>query len=307
MENADMVSDASEANARPTNTTSPEKEPTPTAVQHREDTPPATKNDNAGLVSIRKSLGQKELSGRAIQIIQSSWRPSTMRQYYVYILKWLKFAEQHAFQTYNPTINQIIEFLTCLFDEGCRYSALNTARSALGTFVQLKEWKGTLGDHPMIHRFMKGAFHTRPSLPRYQATWDVSIVLKYLRRHSPADKLNLQDLTIKLATLCSLVTGQRCQTIQLMDLENLQITKSSAKFPITDLVKHSRPGMDQPLLILPAYPVDRRLWLGINISETIYPGYKKPALIIKTLHKLREATQRSITFIYLPFHSKMLE
>ena len=75
----------------------------------------------------------KKLSGRAIQIIQSSWRPSTMCQYSVYILKWLKFAEQHAFQTYNPTINQIIEFLTCLFDEGCDYSALNTARSALGT------------------------------------------------------------------------------------------------------------------------------------------------------------------------------
>ena len=147
---------------------------------------------------------------------------------------------------------------------------------------------------------MRGAFHTRPSLPRYQATWDVSIVLKYLRRHSPADKLNLQDLTIKLATLCSLVTGQHCQTIQLMDLENLQITKSSAKFPITDLVKHSRPGMDQPLLILilPAYPVDRRLCVLTYLKQ--YPGYKKPALIIKTLHKLPEATQRSLAFIYLP-------
>ena len=137
---------------------------------------------------------------------------------------------------------------------------------------------------------MRGAFHTRPSLPRYQATWDVSIVLKYLRRHSPADKLNLQDLTIKLATLCSLVTGQHCQTIQLMDLENLQITKSSAKFPITDLVKHSRPGMDQPLLILilPAYPVDRRLCVlkylkqyilatkNLRSSSKLFISYLKP-------------------------------
>ena len=38
-----------------------------------------------------------------------------------------------------------------------------------------------LGTHPLVRRFMKGVFILRPALPRYNVTWDVNIVLNYLK------------------------------------------------------------------------------------------------------------------------------
>ncbi len=37
----------------------------------------------------------------------------------------------------------------------------------------------------MIIRFMKGVYNLRPSLPQYSNTWDVGIVLGYMKGLSP--------------------------------------------------------------------------------------------------------------------------
>lgn len=34
-----------------------------------------------------------------------------------------------------------------------------------------------VGSQSLISRFMEGVFHSRPSDPRYEATWDVLVVL----------------------------------------------------------------------------------------------------------------------------------
>lgn len=114
-------------------------------------------------------------------------------------------------------MKDIIEFLTELFHSDVGYSGINTARSALATCVTIP---GTipLGKHPDIARFVKGVFQLKPSLPRYQGTWDVSIVLDYLETLYPHQNLSLKELTLKLVMLTALVTGQRGQSIHLMDL-----------------------------------------------------------------------------------------
>ena len=42
---------------------------------------------------------------------------------------------------------------------------------------------------------MKGVFELKPSLPKYQATWDVDIVLHYLESLQPVNILSLKLLT----------------------------------------------------------------------------------------------------------------
>jgi hypothetical protein len=59
---------------------------------------------------------------------------------------------------------------------------------------------------------MKGVCENRPSLSRYSATWDIAVVLKYLGKMHPADKLSLKELTLKVVTLLALLSGQRRQT-----------------------------------------------------------------------------------------------
>ena len=46
---------------------------------------------------------------------------------------------------------------------------------------------------------MRGVFERKPSLPRYTSTWDVNIVLSYIRSLSDNALLPLKDLSHKLA------------------------------------------------------------------------------------------------------------
>lgn len=162
----------------------------------------------------------------------------------------------------------MLDYLTLLYDSGLKYSAINTARSALSSFVVSEDGR-PMGKHPLVVRFMKGVFQTRPALPRHGVTWDTDIVLKYIKSLSPVKDLSLKDLTFKLVTLTALLSGQRLQCLHLLDIRNMTLTKSVCKFRIGDLVKTSRPGAHQSELSLPAYAPNRRLCIVTAITEYI--------------------------------------
>lgn len=169
----------------------------------------------------------------------------------------------------KPSVNMVIEFLTHLFHEGLGYSALNTARSALSQFIV---WKGhcTIGSHPWVIRFLKGVYNLRPPVPRYNETWDVAVLLKFLRTLSPVKKLSLKALTLKTATLMAILIAARAQTLAILDLKNMTRHKSKFSFTVgaADL-KQSRQGYKPPLLEFQAYPVDRALCIVTVLSEYI--------------------------------------
>ena len=100
--------------------------------------------------------------------------------------------------------------MTELFHNGLGYSCLNTARCALSSFLQLGS-SISIGSHPLVRRFFKGVFILRPALPRHNITWDVNIVLKYLKSESPLDSLSLLHVSQKLLMLLALLSGQRGQ------------------------------------------------------------------------------------------------
>jgi len=100
------------------------------------------------------------------------------------------------------------------------------------------------------------------------STWDTSVVLQYLRTLHPLKELSLQSLTYKLAMLCALVTGQRCQTIHLMNLRNMHIdSNTSYIFYIDQLVKQSAPGREQPILNITRFCSDKRLCVASTLEE----------------------------------------
>jgi hypothetical protein len=142
---------------------------------------------------------------------------------------------------FKPNVADVLEFLTLFFDSSCGSSALNTARSALSSFISVNNLP--VGQHSLVKRFMKGAFNMKPSFPRYTFTWDVNLVLKFLKSMDNFDNITLKWLTFKLAMLVALVSGQRCQTLHCLNLDNLDIFSDKAVFHITELLKHSRPGV----------------------------------------------------------------
>ena len=221
-----------------------------------------------GMSLIRDSLRDKGISERAQEIILQSWREGTQKQYRTYLQKWTKFCSRRGVNTIQPSISEVLDFLTELFNGGLGYSGLNTARCALSSVIHLDGNK-TVGSHPLVNRFLKAVFNTRPCAPRYQSIWDTSLVLSYLKTFAPLESLNLKDLTLKLVMLIALVTGQRCQSIYLMDLDSMQKNADHYKFVIGDLVKQSAPGRKQPELILRAFKEDNRVCVYSVLTEYI--------------------------------------
>ena len=183
----------------------------------------------------------------------------TTKQYRVYLDKWTRHASQRNQDPNTPTVANIIDFLTDLYDSGMSYSAINTARSALSAAVELSDSTLSIGEYPLIRRFVKGTYQIRPPIPRYNSTWDIGKVLDLLKIWSPSSDLNLKLLTLQLVMLCMLVTGQRCQSILMMDLKHVSKTESSYIFCLEEHIKQSKSGKRNPEIVQPAFPADKRL------------------------------------------------
>ena len=192
---------------------------------------------------------------------------------------------------------EVVNFLTLCYEQGLSYSAISTARSALSTFIVIDQVP--VGQHPIIGRLVKGIFASRPALPKVTVVWDTEIVLKYLKRLSPCHRLILPVLTWKLAVLTALLTGQRAQSLHLMDIRNMTVSKSKIKFRFGDLLKQTRPGYQQCEITVLAYPPDRRLCLVLLMQE--YLKRVKPLrgahtrLFITTQAPYKEASKQTIS------------
>lgn len=207
-------------------------------------------------------LKAEGFSSASTDIVLSSWKDSTQKQYKTYITKWVHFCNTRNINPKTPVARELIEFLTELFLEGLGYSALNTAKSAVVNCTL-----SNLGTNQYVTRFMKGAFIKRPILPKNQTIWDTDIVLQWIRRTSPVKDLDLKDLTLKLVILMALLSGQRVQTLHMIRLENMLRGKQGVTITFSDLLKTSRPGKHQKQIFLAAYPPDRRLCIMTVLKE----------------------------------------
>ncbi len=158
------------------------------------------------------SLKEQGLSDEAAEIIYQSWRHGTTKQYRPYLRQWERYCRKRNSHSVSIHVTTGINFLQELYQKGLSHSAINTARSALSSVIQPTN-SVSFGSHPLVTRYLKGVFNTRPSFPRYKQVWDVTIVLKFLKSLDPLDSLSLKDLTLKTTMLLALLSGQRCQTL----------------------------------------------------------------------------------------------
>lgn len=165
----------------------------------------------------------------------------------------MRFCSERKITPFKPLVNNVVEFLTLLHHRGLGYSAINTAKSAISSFVYLLS-NLQFGNHILIKQFMKGVFHLRPSLPKYNCTWSVDTVLKYLSTLYPLCSLSLKQLSMKLVMLIALTTGQRSQTLFFMDLNNIELCNVYVKIRIGDLLKQSSVKNHLDEIYIEAYP-----------------------------------------------------
>ena len=174
--------------------------------------PAATSTTSNGLQSLRQSFQHRGISNDATAIILQSWSAGTQKQYQPYIAKWHRFCAEREINPYNPPLNIVRNFLVHLHNQDLEYTIINTARNAISAII-LPQGTTTIGSHPIISRFMKGIYRSKPPRPEYQTTWDVQPVLTYLSSLGTADNLDLKTLSLKLLMLVALVSAQRGQSL----------------------------------------------------------------------------------------------
>lgn len=215
----------------------------------------------------------------------SSVSNSTLKQYNTSYKLWWQFCNTNGINIFDPLLSNILTFLAEQFNRGGSYGTINSHRSALSLLLG-----GNIGSDDSIKRLLKGIYKQKPSIPKYIGTWDPQKVLNYVANWFPNNSLSLDKITKKVCVLLAICTAHRVQTLSLIKVSNINRGADSLQIPISDIIKTSTVGRDQPVLVLPyfkqnlsicpATAVDDYLIMTSNLRpdhiENLFITYKKP-------------------------------
>ena len=179
------------------------------------------------------------------------------------------FSRERHIDSIHPTIGDVLNFLSQLYSSGLGYSSINLAKSALSTILTVHQYE-KLSSHPLIKRFMKGVFNSKPPVPRYSVIWDLGQVLTYIRNMGEDQTLSLKHLTHKVAALMMILSAQRVNYISSLSIKAMQMTPDSCTFYPTKLLKHSRPSFLGKPIVFKAYPADSKLCIVTTLTEYLH-------------------------------------
>lgn len=145
----------------------------------------------------------------AVEIALASLSSSTLRQYNSSLREWWDFCLSNGINIYKASIPEVLKFFCKIFKKGVSQGTLNSYRSAISLILG-----SDVGQDERVKRLLKGAHAIKPNTPKYDRTWDPSIVLENFKENQPID---LKSLSQKLVTLLALETGHRVQTLCAID------------------------------------------------------------------------------------------
>nr|CAH7755141.1 unnamed protein product [Callosobruchus chinensis] len=192
---------------------------------------------------IREAFHRRRVPTVGLQSIQSSLSPSTLKQYTAYLKNGGTFVPQGNISPFQYSLNLILTFLSIQFQNGASYATINS-------------------QHAAIVLIFPGIYNQKPSMPKYQATWDPHPVLLHLARLYPLEKISRLQLTMKLVTLLALITGHRLQTLTSIRLQNIVRFPDRLEIRISDRIKTSSSKSLQPFLVIPYFKDNPALCLA---------------------------------------------
>ena len=145
---------------------------------------------------------------------------------------------------------------------------MNTARSALSNLCKLVDGH-SVGSHPLVVRYMTGVFNLRPRRVKYTETWDVAILLRYLKTLTPVSSLTLKMLCCKLVTLIVLTQASRSHSVSLLTLDGMKQEDSFFVVYYSGLLKQCRKGKVNPFVMLKKYNLDNAICVYTTLEEYI--------------------------------------
>jgi hypothetical protein len=234
------------------------------------------------LVDLKNNLSDKGFSEDSIDIISASWRESTIKQYQYAWKLWSNWCISHSIDPINSSVQDLLNFLSVQFKLVKSYSILNTYRSSFSS-IHCNVDNVPVGQH----RFFKGLANLKPSLPRYSVTWDVDKVFSFLESLWKLEDLSLKMLACRTVVLVALITAQRTQTIQFLDIFNVTQDSNGITFYLNKLTKTDKPEKFRSVFI-PVFTDNEKLCVvktlnmyisrtkSIRKSKQLFVSFRKP-------------------------------
>lgn len=145
-----------------------------------------------------------------VHTIASSRAPSTNA---LYANRWRLFSKWCLAQGVEPTrcpTPAILQFLQSLFDKGLTPSTIKVYAAAISAHHARVDGR-TVGSHPLVARFLRGALRLRPPRRARVPTWDLPLVLQALC-NAPFEPMLTADvswLSMKTAFLLAITSAKR--------------------------------------------------------------------------------------------------
>ena len=214
--------------------------------------------DTSHVGYLRNRFQGQNLSEGASKLLLASRRQKTEKSYDSLFRKWLGWCNERGNDPISGDVHEVVNFLADLFQQGYQYRSLNSYRSAISS-VHEKVDGYEIGQHPLVIRLTKGAFHERPPQPRYSETWDVSKVTLYLVSIGNNENLSINELTCKTVMLMALTRPSRLADLAILDLDYRKFSPEGVTFMPTKLAKQSKQSKPLTEFFFPVFPGNKLL------------------------------------------------
>ncbi|XP_056116182.1 uncharacterized protein LOC130092366 [Rhinichthys klamathensis goyatoka] len=161
------------------------------------------------------------LSDNVIRTIQNA-RVSSTRS--LYECKWGVFecwcAAKHEIP-FQCSVAVVLSFLQDLIDQGKAFSTIKVYLAAISA-CHIGFDNKTVGQYPLVCRFMKGARRALPVSKPLSPSWDLALVLEALSMSpfEPLDEIDLKILSFKTALLLALASAKRVSEIHALSVHS---------------------------------------------------------------------------------------
>ena len=131
-------------------------------------------------------------------------------------------------------------------------------------------WNLVVGQHPLVTRLIKGAFHQRPPQPRYAETWDVAKVTAHINSMGENVTLSINDLTLKTVALLALTRPSRSADLAKLSRVHCKYSPEGVTFAPIALAKQSRQGKPLTDFFFARFPENKNLCPVEAVQAGIY-------------------------------------
>ena len=214
------------------------------------------------LASLNRNFKEKGFSKKARELLTSSWRKGTQKDYTSKFKKFCSWCRTRKIDSYSASLTEVADFLSDLFAEGLQYRTIAGYRSMLSSVLSPIN-NIPVGQHPYIIRLLKGVFNSRLPKSKLLPEWDLQKVLNMLQKEpfEPISAASLKLITYKVVFLTAISTFRRCSDLQSLKIgeRNVSVQKKGLTFIRHGLSKQDRQTHYGTKVFVPAFPENKKL------------------------------------------------